>query len=183
MKKEDTKGSKKIKNLKSLNEIPKFTNEKEEVEFWKSHRITDLLDQLPSESVELSNELEARIKANKNKKQVTIRLYPEQIKITKEIALSKRIGYLTLISSWVQEGIEREKGKKEIAELVKDLRNSIEHWRVQLQKTSTDFLQEIYCKRGGSIKHLDPIDNLNTPINRWKPTEGELINSEKYVTH
>jgi len=86
--------------------------EREKIDFWKDHRLSDeLLKELPSEKFEVGEVLLHKIKANKNKKLITIRLYPEQIEFAKKHALVKKIGYQTLLSDWIQQGIEREQGK------------------------------------------------------------------------
>lgn len=45
-------------------------------------------------------------------KRVNLRLRPSQIKAAREIAVRKDVPYQTLIRSWVNEGILREKEKE-----------------------------------------------------------------------
>lgn len=63
------KKTKRIKYIKSLDEIPVFKSEQEEVDYWDTHRISpELLEQLPSETIQLSDELIEKIKARKGGK-------------------------------------------------------------------------------------------------------------------
>ena len=111
-----TKGiRKRIKQLKSIAEIPEFKSEEEETEFWDTHSTAELAEKGLLEEVELkiTGPLKKRIEEQRHKQLISLRLYPEQIEKTKEIAIQKGIGYLTLMRNWIQEGIERELGKKQ----------------------------------------------------------------------
>ncbi len=109
MKERDRKKTKRrVKYLKSLEDVPVFKTEEEEIEFWKSHSLIDIIDKLPEVEVEVSGELKKKIEEHKKKKLLTIRLYPAQIEKAKQIAIKKGIGYLTLMRNWIQEGIDKE---------------------------------------------------------------------------
>ena len=97
-----------VRYLKSVEEIPKFKSEEEEIKFWKTHSMIDIIDKLPEVKVQISGELKKRIEEHKNKKLLTLRLDPAQIEKAKDIAIQKGLGYLTLMRNWIQEGIERE---------------------------------------------------------------------------
>jgi len=136
------KSKTRVKYLKSVEEIPDFKSEEEEIEFWKSHSMVDILDKLPEVKVEISGDLKKRIEEHKNKKLLTLRLDPVQIEKAKEIAIRKGIGYLTLMRNWIQEGIERELDNRDkiessiqplieqvekVENLLKELENKSQH--------------------------------------------------------
>ncbi|MGH7799646.1 MAG: CopG family antitoxin [Thermodesulfobacteriota bacterium] len=125
-----TKGTRKrIKQLKSIAEIPEFKSEEEETEFWDTHSTAELAEKGLLEEVELkiTGPLKKRIEEQRHKQLISLRLYPEQIEKTKEIAIQKGIGYLTLMRNWIQEGIERELSKeKDIIKARESLEKEIE---------------------------------------------------------
>lgn len=99
----------KVAYLKSLDEIPKFKSEKEEAEFWDTHSIVKIWDQLEKAKIELSNSLKEKMQERrKAKKLISLRLEPEQIESLKDVASKKGIGYLTLIRMWVNEKLSQE---------------------------------------------------------------------------
>ena len=99
----------KIIPLKSLDEIPKFKSEKEEAEFWDTHSMASLWDQLEAVKVKLSSSLAAKMRERrKAKKLISLRLEQNQIESLKNVASRKGIGYLTLIRMWVMERLSRE---------------------------------------------------------------------------
>ena len=51
----------KVKYLKSVDEIPDFKNIEEEIQFWKTHSMIDIIDQFPEVKLEISGELKKRI--------------------------------------------------------------------------------------------------------------------------
>lgn len=100
----------KIIALKSLEGIPKFKNEKEEAEFWDTHSIARIWDQLKKVKVELSEPLKAKMsERRKAKKLISLRLEPEQIESLKVVASKRSIGYLTLIRMWINEKLLQER--------------------------------------------------------------------------
>ncbi len=109
MKRKSSK-KKKIKNLKSLDQIPKFKTEDEEAEFWDSHSAAELIVKglLEDVKVEITGDLRKKVEEHKKKQLISLRLNPRQVQKAKEIAIKKGIGYLTLMRNWIQEGIERE---------------------------------------------------------------------------
>jgi predicted DNA binding CopG/RHH family protein len=100
----------KVIALKSLDEIPKFKSEEEEAEFWDTHSIAKIWNQLEKAKVELSHPLKAKInERRKAKKFISLRLEPEQIESLKTLSSKKGIGYLTLIRMWVSEKLSQER--------------------------------------------------------------------------
>ena len=114
-----------IKYLKSTDEIPEFKSEEEEAEFWDTHSAAKIVDQLEEVDLEIAEPLKKKIEEQRRKELISLRLYPEQIEKTKEIAIQKGIGYLTLMRNWIQEGIERELSKKEDIKRISDLEKQI----------------------------------------------------------
>ncbi len=95
--------------IKSLDEIPKFRTEKEEAEFWDTHSIAQVWNQLAKVNVELSGTLKEKIhERRKAKKLISLRLEPEQVESLKSAASKRGIGYLTLIRMWVAEKLAKE---------------------------------------------------------------------------
>ncbi len=95
--------------LKSLAEIPQFKSEKEESEFWDTHSIAKIWNQLEVSDITLSKPLKTKINARrKAKKLISLRLETEQIEFLKMVAEKKGVGYLTLIRMWVSERLSAE---------------------------------------------------------------------------
>ncbi|MBI2264460.1 MAG: hypothetical protein HYU64_04735 [Armatimonadetes bacterium] len=91
--------------------IPKFQSEKEEIEFWETHSLSDYLDDTEdvAEAIELSDALRKRILARGQKKRLlTLRLDEDLIDRTKKVARKKAIGYQTLMRLWIAEGLNKE---------------------------------------------------------------------------
>jgi predicted DNA binding CopG/RHH family protein len=91
--------------------LPKFGSDKEAAEFFDSHSIAEIWDQLPPAkpaklSVALSSSIRERHRAAKSP--ISIRLVPEQIAAAKKIAAAKSVGYQTQLRMWIAEGIQRE---------------------------------------------------------------------------
>jgi predicted DNA binding CopG/RHH family protein len=85
-----------------MSQLPKFTSEREEAEFWDTHDSTDFLSD--TEPVDLTF-----VDARPAKKQISLRLDPEAIDKLKAIARRKGIGYQTLIRMWVMERLIQER--------------------------------------------------------------------------
>ena len=105
------KTAKRMRYLKSLDEIPRFRNEAEEAEFWSTHSLVDIWDQLEPVEFEVSPKVR-RITLRRRKKPVTLRLEERQIALAKKLAREKSLSYQALMRSWINEGIVREEGKK-----------------------------------------------------------------------
>ncbi|MGB7291105.1 MAG: CopG family antitoxin [Thermodesulfobacteriota bacterium] len=142
MKRRIRKNSKpRAKYLKSVKEIPKFKSEDEEIEFWETHSMIDIIDKLPEVKVEISGELKKRMEEHKNKKLLTLRLDPAQIDKAKEIAIKKGMGYLTLMRHWIQQGIERElEDQVDINSSMQSLNEGIERIKEELETLKTQIL-------------------------------------------
>ena len=102
---------KRMRYLKSLDEIPRFKSEAEEADFWSTHSLADIWDQLEPVEFEISPKVR-RITLRKRKKPVTLRLEERQIAIAKKMARAKSLSYQALMRSWINEGIVREAEKK-----------------------------------------------------------------------
>ena len=98
--------------LKSLEEIPDFISEDEEVEFWATHSLAKVWDKLKPEPVTLSPHLRAKVQRRRVKKPVTLRLDQDQIRAAKAIARKKSLSYQALLRIWIAEGIQNELEKK-----------------------------------------------------------------------
>ena len=130
-----------MKYLESVEEIPDFKSEEEEIEFWETHSMVDILNELPEVKVEISGELKKRIEDHKKKKLLTLRLDPAQIDKAKEIAIKKGIGYLTLMRNWIQQGIERElENQVDINSSMQSLNEGIERIKEELETLKMQIL-------------------------------------------
>jgi len=94
---------KKIRELKSLKEIPEFSNYEEEAEFWDTHSVSKIWEQL--EPVEL--EIDAALIEKRLNRQL-LKLEPSQVRAALNIAPRKKVDFLSLIKQWIDEGINRE---------------------------------------------------------------------------
>lgn len=81
--------------------IPKFTDEKEESDFWDNHDFTDYLDETTSTDAKF-------VDARPPKVQISLRLDAETIARLKALAQRKGVGYQTLIRMWVMERLGQE---------------------------------------------------------------------------
>ena len=91
--------------------LPKFRSDKEAAEYFETHSIADIWDQLPeSKPGKLSAVLAKSVQARHAgaKAPISIRLVPEQIAAAKKIAAAKSVGYQTQLRMWIAEGIRRE---------------------------------------------------------------------------
>jgi len=94
---------KKIRELKSLKEIPEFSNYEEEAKFWDTHSVSQIWEQL--EPVEL--EIDAALIEKRLNRQL-FKLEPSQVRAALNIAQRKKVDFLSLIKQWIDEGINRE---------------------------------------------------------------------------
>lgn len=91
--------------------LPGFRSDKEAAEFFETHSVANLWDQLaegrrarPSAALAKSiRERHARAKTP-----ISLRLALEQITAAKKIAAAKSVGYQTQLRMWIAEGIQRE---------------------------------------------------------------------------
>jgi predicted DNA binding CopG/RHH family protein len=98
--------------------LPKFLSDEEAAEYFETHSVADVWDQLPSAGqVRLSEALEKSIRERHAavKSPISIRLVPEQIAEAKKIAAAKSVGYQTQLRMWIAEGIQREARRRKSA--------------------------------------------------------------------
>jgi predicted DNA binding CopG/RHH family protein len=98
--------------------FPKFRSDKEAAEYFETHSVADIWDQLPAgKPPKLSAALEKSIRERHAgaKSPISIRLVPEQIAAAKKIAAAKSVGYQTQLRMWIAEGIRREAKRREPA--------------------------------------------------------------------
>jgi predicted DNA binding CopG/RHH family protein len=91
--------------------LPQFRSDKEAAEYFGTHSVADVWDQLPAgkpakPSAALAKSIRERSAAAKAA--ISIRLIPEQIAAAKKIAAAKSVGYQTQLRMWIAEGIQRE---------------------------------------------------------------------------
>jgi predicted DNA binding CopG/RHH family protein len=103
-----SKPPRRIRYLKSLDEIPHFKNEAEEAHFWSTHSLADIWDQLEPVEIEVSPRARRITSQRTRKKPVTLRLEEHQIARAKQLARRKSLSYQALMRSWISEGIIRE---------------------------------------------------------------------------
>ena len=84
--------------------IPKFKSEHDEVQFWKTHSITEFEDEL----VEVKNIHFRRPR----KRLISLRVDEHMIASLKESAAKKGLGYLTLVRMWIAERLSKENRDK-----------------------------------------------------------------------
>lgn len=106
-----SKSAKRMKYIGSLDEVPRFRNETEEAEYWSTHSLAKIWDQLEPVEIEVSPKLRNIILPRARKKPVTLRLEERQIAAAKKLARAKSLSYQALMRSWINEGIVREERK------------------------------------------------------------------------
>ncbi len=84
-----------------MTNLPKFTSEQAEAEFWETHDSTEFLHE--TESVEMTFVDERPVKT-----QISLRLEQSAIEQLKALARRKGIGYQTLIRLWLMERLHQE---------------------------------------------------------------------------
>ena len=95
----------KKKLLSAQPPLPKFRSDKEAAQYFDTHSVADIWDQLPpSKPAKASPALAKSIRERHAaaKAPISIRLVPEQI------AAAKSVGYQTQLRMWIAEGIRRE---------------------------------------------------------------------------
>ena len=92
--------------------LPKFRSNQDAAEYFGSHSVASVWDQLPeTPQVKLSPALARKIhdRQARAKSPISLRLAPEQIAAAKHIAAAKSVGDQTQLRMWIAEGIRREK--------------------------------------------------------------------------
>lgn len=98
--------------------LPKFGSDKEAADYFDSHSVADVWDQLPAaQKAKPSASLAKSIRDRhaRAKAPISIRLVPEQIAAAKKIAAKKSVGYQTQLRMWIAEGIRREGKRRDSA--------------------------------------------------------------------
>ena len=101
----------KEKLLQSKLPLPKFRSDKEEAEYFETHSVAKVWEQLPKARAAKPTAALAesiRERHRNAKAPISIRLVPEQITAAKRIAARKSVGYQTQLRMWIAEGIRRE---------------------------------------------------------------------------
>jgi len=91
--------------------LPKFRSDKEVAEYFETHSVAEVWDQLPAgRTVKPSPALARSIRERhaRAKLPISLRLAPQQIAVAKRIAAAKSVGYQTQLRMWIAEGIRRE---------------------------------------------------------------------------
>jgi predicted DNA binding CopG/RHH family protein len=91
--------------------LPKFQSDQEAADYFESHSIAGVWDQLPeTPQAKPSPALAKKIRDRHApaKSPISLRLAPEQIAATQHIAAAKSVGYQTQLRMWIAEGIRRE---------------------------------------------------------------------------
>jgi predicted DNA binding CopG/RHH family protein len=101
-----------MRYVKSLDEIPDFKTEAEESEFWSTHSLAEIWDQLEPIEIEVSPTACRVTLQRTRKKPVTLRLEERQIALAKQLARATSLSYQALMRSWISEGIAREESER-----------------------------------------------------------------------
>ena len=91
--------------------LPKFQSDQDAAEYFESHSVASVWDQLPeAPQVKILPALARKIRDRhaRAKSPISLRLAPEQIAAAKHIAAAKSVGYQTQLRMWIAEGIRRE---------------------------------------------------------------------------
>jgi len=94
--------------------LPAFRSDKEAAEYFETHSIADVWEQLPEgKPAKPTAALDKSIRERRAraKSPISIRLVPDQIEAAKKIAAAQSVGYQTQLRMWIAEGIRRE-GKR-----------------------------------------------------------------------
>lgn len=81
--------------------VPHFKSEEEEREFWKTHSVTEFLDDMEDVTDEV-------MVTRPKKRLLSFRIDDEVIERLQKLAQRKGIGYQTLMRAWVMERLEEE---------------------------------------------------------------------------
>ena len=91
--------------------LPKFQSDEEAAEYFESHSVASVWDELPEAPQARPLPALARKIRDRHaraKSPISLRLAPEQIVAAKHIAAAKSVGYQTQLRMWIAEGIRRE---------------------------------------------------------------------------
>jgi predicted DNA binding CopG/RHH family protein len=91
--------------------LPRFQSDQEAAEYFESHSVASVWDQLPeAPQAKPAPALASKIRDRRAsaKSPISLRLTPEQIVAAKHIAAAKSVGYQTQLRMWIAEGIRRE---------------------------------------------------------------------------
>ena len=91
--------------------LPKFQSDQEAAEYFETHSVASVWDQLPeAPQAKPSPALARKIRDRhaRAKSPISLRLAPEQIVAAKQVAAAKSVGYQTQLRMWIAEGIRRE---------------------------------------------------------------------------
>jgi predicted DNA binding CopG/RHH family protein len=91
--------------------LPNFQSDREAAEYFETHSVASVWDQLPeAPQAKPSPALARKIRDRhaRAKSPISLRLAPEQIVAAKYIAAAKSVGYQTQLRMWIAEGIRRE---------------------------------------------------------------------------
>jgi predicted DNA binding CopG/RHH family protein len=91
--------------------LPKFKSDREAAEYFESHSLAEIWDQLPA--VRASRPSPALAKSIRDRHEqaktaISIRLAKAQIDAAKRIAEAKSVAYQTQLRMWIAEGIRRD---------------------------------------------------------------------------
>jgi predicted DNA binding CopG/RHH family protein len=86
-----------MKTIESWDDIPKFTQQKEEADFWAAHQLDP---RLMNASVHRPD--------NRESTTITLRFDPRMLARIKRIARSRYLNYQSMIKQWLSERLEQE---------------------------------------------------------------------------
>jgi predicted DNA binding CopG/RHH family protein len=91
--------------------LPKFQSDQRAAEYFETHSVASVWDQLPEAPQAKPSPALARKIRDRHagaKSPISLRLAPEQIVAAKRVAAAKSVGYQTQLRMWIAEGIRRE---------------------------------------------------------------------------
>ena len=86
-----------LATVTSWDDVPLFTNQREEAEYWESHQLALLLMQSSLVSTD-SNESTT----------ITLRMDPRMLSRLKRLARQRYLNYQSMLKQWVAERLEKE---------------------------------------------------------------------------
>lgn len=89
-----------MKTIKSWSELPEFTSEEDEAQFWEEHQLDPYLIQGSLHAPD-----------SRDSTTVTLRFDPRMLSKIKRIARGRYLNYQSMIKQWLAERIEEEQGK------------------------------------------------------------------------
>lgn len=104
----ESRTRRRIRYIKSLDDVPHFKSEAEEAEYWSTHSLARIWDKLEPVEFQIAPRLRHIFLRKGRKKPVTLRLEERQIAAAKRIARIKSLSYQALMRSWINEAISRE---------------------------------------------------------------------------